>query len=114
VTERFVRPFIEEHFEYWRRRLDPALQLHPDCATSFLDRLSKKDNEPLLLALAAYQRAEKYEMDTSWANHRFWAAIRALLPPPSRKLVAGLTLIKSYILSLITDSQDGRLHIRDC
>jgi hypothetical protein len=79
VTERFVRPFIEEHLQYWRRRLDPALQLHPDCATSFLDRLSKFDNEPLLLALAAYQRAEKYEMDTSWASQQFWAAIRSLI-----------------------------------
>jgi hypothetical protein len=77
VTDRFVRPFIEEHFEYWRRRLDPALQ--PDCATSFLDRLSTIYNEPLLLALAAYKRAERLEMDTSWAYHRFWAAIRALI-----------------------------------
>jgi hypothetical protein len=111
VTERFVRPFIEEHFEYWRRRLDPALQLHPDCATSFLDRLSKKDNEPLLLALAAYQRAEKYEMDTSWANHRFWAAIRALITATeseTRRWFDSSELLNSFLQNRFPGWQDSK------
>ncbi len=35
ISDRFVRPFVEEHFDEWRSRVDPPLE--PDCATSFLD-----------------------------------------------------------------------------
>jgi hypothetical protein len=111
VTERFVRPFFEEHFEYWRKRLDPALQ--PDCATSFLDQLSKKDNEPLLLALAAYQRAEKYEMDTFWASQQFWAAIRSLIVATESETRRWFDSNEKLFFFLKTDSKDGRLHTRN-
>jgi hypothetical protein len=110
VTERFVRPFFEEHFEYWKRRLDPALQLHPDCATSFLDRLSKIDNEPLLLALAAYQRAEKHEMDTSWASQQFWTAIRSLIvaaESETRRWFDSNELLRSFLQNRFPGWQDS-------
>jgi len=77
LSDRFVRQDLDYHFEQWRDRLNPPLK--PDCATSFLDRLSTAYDEPLLSALASYKQAKDFEKDSDWENQRFWAAIRALI-----------------------------------
>jgi hypothetical protein len=77
MTDRFVRPFVESYFEQFQSRL--VCKLHSDCANSLLDTLSKCDNEPLLLALASYQKIEHLEIGYPWENQQRWAAIRALI-----------------------------------
>jgi hypothetical protein len=77
MTDRFVRPFVEYHFEQFQHRLLSKLQ--PDCASSLLDTLVNVENEPLLLALASHERIEHLEISYQWENQQRWAAIRAML-----------------------------------
>ena len=77
MTDRFVRPWVEYHFEQFQSRLTSKLQ--PDCASSLLDALVNIENEPLLLALASYQSIEHVVVSHPWENQQRWAAIRAML-----------------------------------
>jgi hypothetical protein len=77
ITDRCVLPLLECHFEQFQLRL--ATKLQPDCATSLLETLISVHNEPLISALASYERVERLENGSPWSNQQKWAAIRALL-----------------------------------
>jgi hypothetical protein len=77
IIDRFARPLFAYHFEQLQHRL--ATKLLPDCATSLLETLISVYNEPLISALASYERVERLENGSPWSNQQRWAAIRALL-----------------------------------
>lgn len=97
LTDTTVRQRLEFRFEDLQGCL--VDKLDPDCASSFIDTLSTVYNEPILLALGSYEKAEKMEQESSWKNQQLWVAIRQLLvatESETRRWFATESLYKAF------------------
>jgi hypothetical protein len=76
-VHRRVRPFLEDHFQQLQKHLRSPLPA--DTAQTLFETLASSPDNPLLTAIANYQRVMVSELDTPWGNRRRWSAVRGIL-----------------------------------